>query len=230
MENKNKGCANGNQNGSKFAHITKVHPCFNEKLHDKVGRAHVPIAPKCNIGCNFCIRSINTDENSEGISNTKIEDYNIIVLSSGANDYNDNAELGDINSSDVSTFNGALNNILTKIEQASNNRIEKGEEPIKVIFANFYSVFSSKYKKPNRIGLTFYDYEKEIDKLYEKWETQSDSLTFYKCDTRDYGIINKDNYSYATSYSAHFTKFTYGQYGNAFAQFLVDNVFENTIV
>ncbi len=175
-------------------------------------------------------KSFDTDENSEGISNTKLEDYNIVVLSAGANDYRDNAELGDINSSDVSTFNGALNYILTKIEQASNNRVEKGEEPIKVIFANFYSGFSSKYANPNKIGLTFHDYQKEIDKLYEKWETQSDSLTFYKCDTRDYGIINQNNYPYATSDDSHFTKFTYGQYGNAFAQFLVDNVFENTVV
>ena len=68
MENKNKACPSGNQNGSKFAHITKVHPCFNEKLHDKVGRAHVPIAPKCNIGCNFCTRSINADENRPGVA------------------------------------------------------------------------------------------------------------------------------------------------------------------
>ncbi|MGV8144026.1 MAG: nitrogenase molybdenum-iron cofactor biosynthesis protein, partial [Methanothermobacter sp.] len=34
---------------SKFAHLTRLHPCFNEKIHDKVGRIHVPIAPKCNI-------------------------------------------------------------------------------------------------------------------------------------------------------------------------------------
>ena len=54
--------------GAKFAHITKVHPCYNEKLHDKVGRVHVPIAPKCNIGCNFCIRSINGDENRPGVA------------------------------------------------------------------------------------------------------------------------------------------------------------------
>ena len=28
--------------GSRFAHITKAHPCFNEKMHDKeIGRAHV---------------------------------------------------------------------------------------------------------------------------------------------------------------------------------------------
>lgn len=41
---------------TRFAHFTKVHPCFNEKLHDKVGRIHLPIAPKCNIHCNFCVR------------------------------------------------------------------------------------------------------------------------------------------------------------------------------
>ena len=30
----------GSHKGAKFAHITKVHPCYNEKLHDKVGRVH----------------------------------------------------------------------------------------------------------------------------------------------------------------------------------------------
>lgn len=52
----------------KFAHITRAHPCFNEKLHDKIGRAHVPIAPKCNIGCNFCTRSINPNEDRPGVA------------------------------------------------------------------------------------------------------------------------------------------------------------------
>ena len=55
-------------NGSKFAHITKAHPCFNEKMHDKVGRAHVPIAPKCNIFCNFCTRDLNNEEIRPGVA------------------------------------------------------------------------------------------------------------------------------------------------------------------
>ena len=54
--------------GSRFAHITKAHPCFNEKMHDKVGRAHVPVAPKCNIFCNFCTRDINDEENRPGVA------------------------------------------------------------------------------------------------------------------------------------------------------------------
>ncbi len=53
---------------SKFAHMTKVHPCFNEKMHDKVGRIHVPIAPKCNIQCNFCTRDINKCEVRPGVT------------------------------------------------------------------------------------------------------------------------------------------------------------------
>ena len=59
----------GEHRATKFAHLTKAHPCFNEKLHDKVGRAHVPIAPKCNIGCNFCERSLhNPDEDRPGVA------------------------------------------------------------------------------------------------------------------------------------------------------------------
>lgn len=54
--------------GDRFAHITRAHPCFNDKMHDKVGRAHVPIAPKCNIYCNFCTRDINQEENRPGVA------------------------------------------------------------------------------------------------------------------------------------------------------------------
>ena len=34
--------------------IIKQHPCFNDVAHDRVGRIHLPIAPRCNIQCNFC--------------------------------------------------------------------------------------------------------------------------------------------------------------------------------
>lgn len=56
------------KNASKFAHLTRAHPCFNEKMHDKVGRAHVPIAPKCNIHCNFCTRDLNKCDERPGVA------------------------------------------------------------------------------------------------------------------------------------------------------------------
>ncbi len=57
-----------NNHQERFAHVTKAHPCFNEKMHDKVGRIHVPIAPRCNIHCNFCTRDINSCETRPGVS------------------------------------------------------------------------------------------------------------------------------------------------------------------
>ena len=63
---------------SKFAHITKLHPCFNEKIHDKVGRIHIPIAPKCNIQCNFCSRDINKCEDRPGVT-SRIMDVNSAI-------------------------------------------------------------------------------------------------------------------------------------------------------
>jgi nitrogen fixation protein NifB len=32
------------------------HPCFNEKVEGRCGRVHLPVAPKCNIKCNYCNR------------------------------------------------------------------------------------------------------------------------------------------------------------------------------
>jgi nitrogen fixation protein NifB len=41
--------------------IRKHHPCFNEEAHDRVGRIHLPIAPRCNIQCNFCEHRVCTE-------------------------------------------------------------------------------------------------------------------------------------------------------------------------
>ncbi len=34
--------------------IMEQHPCFNDEAHQRVGRIHLPVAPRCNIQCNFC--------------------------------------------------------------------------------------------------------------------------------------------------------------------------------
>jgi len=33
-----------------------THPCFNEEARRKFGRVHLPVAPTCNVQCNFCDR------------------------------------------------------------------------------------------------------------------------------------------------------------------------------
>ena len=53
---------------SKFSHLTSAHPCFNEKAHFSTARIHLPVAPKCNIQCNFCTRKIDKCEHRPGVS------------------------------------------------------------------------------------------------------------------------------------------------------------------
>jgi len=45
------------------------HPCFNADIKGKSGRIHLPVAPKCNIQCNFCNRKFDcVNESRPGVS------------------------------------------------------------------------------------------------------------------------------------------------------------------
>lgn len=47
------------------------HPCFNVKAKGKYGRVHLPVAPKCNIKCNFCDRKYDcVNESRPGVTST----------------------------------------------------------------------------------------------------------------------------------------------------------------
>ncbi len=41
----------------------ETHPCFNAKAHD-YARMHLPVAPKCNIQCNYCYRKYDCNNES----------------------------------------------------------------------------------------------------------------------------------------------------------------------
>ena len=58
--------------GSKFSHLTSIHPCYNEEMHFKTARLHLPIAPKCNIQCGYCIRKIDKCEHRPGVTSSII--------------------------------------------------------------------------------------------------------------------------------------------------------------
>ncbi len=45
------------------------HPCFSEEAHGVYGRLHLPVAPKCNISCNYCDRKFDcVNEARPGVS------------------------------------------------------------------------------------------------------------------------------------------------------------------
>jgi nitrogen fixation protein NifB len=47
------------------------HPCFNEAARNKFGRIHLPVAPHCNVQCNFCRRDFDcANESRPGVTST----------------------------------------------------------------------------------------------------------------------------------------------------------------
>lgn len=47
----------------------KTHPCYNEGAHTKFARMHLPVAPKCNIQCNYCNRKYDcSNESRPGVT------------------------------------------------------------------------------------------------------------------------------------------------------------------
>lgn len=49
----------------------RSHPCFNADAKGKYGRVHLPVAPKCNIKCNFCDRKYDcVNESRPGVTST----------------------------------------------------------------------------------------------------------------------------------------------------------------
>ncbi|MCQ2079851.1 MAG: nitrogenase cofactor biosynthesis protein NifB [archaeon] len=46
-----------------------THPCFNPEAHSKYARMHIPVAPKCNIQCNYCNRRYDcSNESRPGVT------------------------------------------------------------------------------------------------------------------------------------------------------------------
>jgi nitrogen fixation protein NifB len=47
------------------------HPCFSKDAHKKYGRVHLPVAPRCNVQCNFCNRKYDCmNESRPGVTST----------------------------------------------------------------------------------------------------------------------------------------------------------------
>ncbi len=50
------------------------HPCFNSDVRHTTGRIHLPVAPKCNIQCNYCDRKFDcANESRPGVTSAVLE-------------------------------------------------------------------------------------------------------------------------------------------------------------
>ncbi|WP_319471341.1 radical SAM protein [uncultured Pseudodesulfovibrio sp.] len=58
--------------------ITK-HPCFNKETAGSCGRVHLPVAPKCNIQCNYCNRKYDcVNESRPGVTSSVLKPFQAV--------------------------------------------------------------------------------------------------------------------------------------------------------
>lgn len=58
----------------------KTHPCFSPEAHRRFARVHLPVAPDCNVGCNFCNRKFDCpNESRPGVSSTLLAPYQAVA-------------------------------------------------------------------------------------------------------------------------------------------------------
>lgn len=55
--------------GHKDLSVIERHPCFNRGAHKRYGRIHLPVAPRCNIQCRYCVRKFDcVNESRPGVA------------------------------------------------------------------------------------------------------------------------------------------------------------------
>lgn len=57
----------------------KVHPCFDKEAKLKYARVHLPVAPQCNVQCNYCNRKYDcVNESRPGVSSAVLTPYQAV--------------------------------------------------------------------------------------------------------------------------------------------------------
>lgn len=59
---------------------TSKHPCFNIEAKGNYGRVHLPVAPKCNIQCNYCNRDFDcVNESRPGVTSAILSPHQAVA-------------------------------------------------------------------------------------------------------------------------------------------------------
>jgi nitrogen fixation protein NifB len=70
------------------------HPCFNIAMMHVNARVHLPVAPKCNIQCNYCNRKYDCiNESRPGVTSSILTPYQAVKYLSALNDQIDNLKV-----------------------------------------------------------------------------------------------------------------------------------------
>ncbi len=68
-KNTNERCPGSDEEHTEFMRIISEHPCYDKNAQHKFGRIHLPVAPACNVQCNFCVREFDcVNESRPGVT------------------------------------------------------------------------------------------------------------------------------------------------------------------
>ena len=60
------------------------HPCFDPKARARWARVHLPVAPACNVSCNFCDRRFDcTNESRPGVTSVLLSPWQALAYLDG---------------------------------------------------------------------------------------------------------------------------------------------------
>ena len=145
-----------------------------------------------------------------------LSDFDIVVLEGGANDYSTRVPLGDIDSTDVKQFYGALNKHLSYYKEASRKRLAAGKTRTKVVLVDIF--YGSQGDSKNLIGLTYADYKAAMKAVADAYAEDPDIDVYWYTGTE--AILGANNVLTATVDNLHLTAYNYGRVGNHLSLFL----------
>ncbi|MGX8714770.1 MAG: SGNH/GDSL hydrolase family protein [Lachnospiraceae bacterium] len=157
------------------------------------------------------------------------EDFDVVLFAAGTNDYTKNVEIGSISDTSTDTFYGALNRIMGYIYRASNNRVQAGKAPIKVVLLDILygekygsiAIRRNRYTTENAKGYTLGDYQTAMNKVNRKYKDMG--LSIKRFDTSSY--MNPSNCRYISPDSLHLNRNGNARMGNGMAVFLAKYIF-----
>ncbi len=144
--------------------------------------------------------------------------YDIVCIGNGATDYNFDVPLGEENSMDIGTFNGAFNFVIKEIKRQNPTAKIVIITPTYRVYRRGTGADYGMYYE-NTVGLTQMDYCNELIKIAER-----NQCFLYNLDST--GIINQDNIMIATMDGLHPIQEYYIKIGDSLAEFLREQVMD----
>ncbi|MBE6817978.1 MAG: SGNH/GDSL hydrolase family protein [Ruminococcaceae bacterium] len=169
--------------------------------------------------CQGQVSETSTDTYDEDLPSL-LWDYDYIVIQGGTNDYGYSVPIGETDSADITTFNGALNQMREILTAVNDIRINMGLEPVKVIaieitfsyrFGSVFTELNNRFTFPNKLGLTALDYN---EAFLQSMSNSEFDVTFVQTTP----VINEENCIYESIDNLHLTRLGYSQLGNLIAE------------